>query len=79
MAEQLTRRLADLRAASSVADLVVGQPCELPDNPQQYTLSLSDGYRIVLCANHRGKKQSESGDIDWETVSRVKILQIERV
>ena len=78
VAEKLKRRLADLRAASCVMDLVVGVPRELEgDNANQFAISLCDGYRMVFCANHTAVPFLESGAIDWARVSRVKVLRIE--
>lgn len=78
VAEKLKRRLADLRAASCVMDLVVGAPRELEgDNANQFAISLCDDYRMVFCANHATVPLLESGAIDWARVSRVKVLRIE--
>lgn len=78
VAEKLKRRLADMRAATSVKDLVVGAPRELEGACQhQIAVDLCDGYRIVFCANHNNVPFLESGAIDWTQVSRVKILRIE--
>lgn len=78
VAEKLKRRLADLRAATCVKDLVVGRPRELGDAyPKQIAMDLCDGYRIVFCTNHNTDPLLESGAIDWEKVSRIKILRIE--
>lgn len=78
VAGKLKRRLADLRAASSVKDLVVGRPRELEGVYQsQMAVDLCDGYRIVFCANHNTVALLESGAINWAMVSRIKILRIE--
>ena len=74
----MKNRLADLRAATYVADLPAGRPQPL-DGPDRGSLAdeLTDGHRVVLAANHRKNPITESGDIDWQRVSRVKILRIE--
>lgn len=78
MAEILKRRLADLRAATSIEDLLAGQPRELDGSDGQHmVIDLRDGYRIIFCANHPKNPITENGDLDWAKVSRVKILQIE--
>lgn len=78
VAEKLKRRLADLRAASSVQDLAVGRPRELEGRYQhQMAVDLCDGYLIVFTANNNTVGLLESGAIDWGTVSRIKILRIE--
>jgi len=78
VAEKLKRRLADLRAATCVKDIVAGSPRELEGVYQrQIALALCDDYHIVFCANHNTVPFLESGAIDWAKVSRVKILRIE--
>ena len=76
VAEVLKRRLADLCAATSVKDLVAGQPREL--DAAHMAVDLCDGHRIVFCANHSSNPMTETGDLDWSKVNRVKVLRIER-
>jgi hypothetical protein len=78
VAEALRRRLADLRAAKSVADLVTGSPRRLdgPDS-QSMAITLDDGRRLVFSANHPAPPLTDQGDLDWSRVSRVKIQRIE--
>ena len=79
VAQKLRRRLADLRAATSVNDLVAGRPRELEGVPHRNLgVNLSEGSRIVFCANHNTIPVLPSGEVDWSRVSRVKILRIER-
>lgn len=78
VAEKLRRRLADLRAAVSVNDLIAGRPHELDGAHQRrIALDLCDGRRMLFCANHAVLPKLESGKIDWSKVSRVKILRFE--
>lgn len=78
VAEMLKHRIADLRAATSVKDLVAGQPHALDDpSGQKMAISLIDGYRVKFCANHPRNPLAASGTIDWPKVSRIKILAIE--
>lgn len=74
VAEKLKHRLADLRAASCVKDLMVGRPREVEGI---MIVDLCDDYRIILCANHNLIPLLDSGAIDWTMVNRVKILRIE--
>ena len=80
VAEALKHRLADLHAATSPKDLLVGRPRELdgsgPKRPM--AIDLIDGHRIVFSANHPKPPTTESGDLDWSKVSRVKLLRIEK-
>lgn len=78
MAEKLKRRLADLRAATCITDLVAGRPRELDGPcPRPFAVDLRDGARIVFSANHNVNPLLKSGCVDWPKVSRVKILRIE--
>lgn len=78
VAEILKHRLADLRAATSPKDLVASLPRELDSGDSQHmAVDLCDGYRIVFSANHSNNPRTETGDLDWARVSRIKILRIE--
>jgi len=76
-AAALRRRLADLRAASNVAELVAGhvRPGTAKD---QLVIDLVDGAVIVLCANHVKTPRVASHEVDWAKVSRIKFLRIGR-
>lgn len=77
VAALLKHRVADLRAATSIKDLLVGKPRLLDDSSNQYmVVDLCDGYRVIFCANHPNNPLTESGKIDWLRVSRIKILWI---
>ncbi len=79
VAEVLKHRLADMSAATSVRDLVAGRPRILGGTiPQQMVVDLRDNYLVAFTANHTKNPVTETGDLDWERVSRVKILRIER-
>jgi plasmid maintenance system killer protein len=78
-AEALKHRLADLRAATCARDLLVGRPRRLDGGDgQDMVLDVCDGHRIVFSANHSNNPKTESGDVDWAKVSRIKIRRIER-
>jgi len=78
VADRLRRRVADLRAATCVSDLLVGTPEEISRTDQpQIIIDLRNGFQIRFCANHNTVPKHESGAIDWSKVSRVKILAIE--
>jgi hypothetical protein len=77
VAESLRRRLADLRAATSTADLLVGNPREYKVDSSTMMLDLSADHRLVFTANHPTNPETEAGAVDWSKISRVKILRIE--
>lgn len=76
-AEALKHRLADLRAAASVCDLLVGRPQIHLSRADCMTLDLVDGFRIVFCANHP-RIPAPAGRPEWVTVRRLKVVAIER-
>jgi toxin HigB-1 len=78
VAEKLKARLADLRAASCVKELVAGRPRQGARNRRNHvTVDISRGCRLVICANHRAVPKMDNGTIDWSRVNRVKVLDIE--
>lgn len=79
VAEILKRRLADLRAATSVNDLLAGRPRVLDGTERHHmAVDLPDGYRIVFSANHSNNPVTDAGGPDWARISRIKILRVER-
>jgi hypothetical protein len=79
VAETLKHRLADLRSATSVKDLLVGRPTVLPE-PVGRTMGidLCEGYRLIFAANHASNPMNSDNFVDWNRVTRVKILRIEK-
>ena len=78
VAEKLKRRLADLRAANCVKDLVAGRPSELKgDHAGQVALDLGNKFHLVFCTNHSVVPLVNGGHVDWSRVNRVKIICIE--
>jgi hypothetical protein len=74
--EILKHRLADLCAAASPKDLVVGRP-RIGTDREHMIVDLCNGHRIVFKPNHTNNPKTETGDVDWEKISRIKILRIE--
>lgn len=78
VAEQLKARLADLRAARHVTDVVAGRPHEIDGTShREVAVDLGEDSHVVFCANHNMTPSLESGGVDWSKVSRIKILRIE--
>jgi plasmid maintenance system killer protein len=79
VAQKLRRRVADLRAATSVKDLVAGRPHQLAGAHRQHvSVDLCEDSSIVFSPNHRTIPTLASGGVDWSKVTRVKVLRIER-
>jgi len=76
-AGRLTRRLADLRAAESLADILAADLVQyLWPATSEFSFGLN-GFRLVLRVNHHAVPVDDIGDIDWKRVRRVKIVRIE--
>lgn len=75
--ERLKSRLADLRAAKSVFDLVAGR-MQISPGGRSMRLSLSPAYELVCQANHGELPRNDRGAVDWAQISRIKIMAIER-
>jgi hypothetical protein len=76
VAEFLKHRLSDLRAAKSVKDLVAGRP-RIGDDKSHMVVDLGESHRLVFKANHTNNPLNPSNDLDWDRITRIKILRIE--
>jgi hypothetical protein len=74
VAAHLKRRLADLRAAESIADLQTGRLAFQTDR-KSLEIDLSEGYFLVCVPNHANPRESE-GVPDWLRIRRVKVVEI---
>lgn len=78
-AVRLQRRLADLRAVTSVKDLVAGSFIEKKGKlGNELTFYLGGGYLMVVTPNHMVMPLLRSGKTDWKRVRRIKVLKIEQ-
>jgi toxin HigB-1 len=77
VAEALKRRLADLEAATSIKDLLVGQPRPQDGAGRNMVIELADGFLLVVTANHTNNPQTSENKVDWSRVVRIKISGIE--
>ena len=76
VASVLRHRLADLSAAKSPYDIPIGNPRIIESNPLTMVIDLCDGYDISFCANHPKNPMTENGNVDWQKVRRIKILDV---
>jgi hypothetical protein len=73
----LKSRLADMRAAKFVAELVAGSPGEINHGGiPAYKLELTAHERIIFCSVHENTPMLVNGKIDWHQVSRVQLITI---
>jgi toxin HigB-1 len=77
--EALLRRLADLRAAESIRDILVGnlRPDQESQDGMVQILDLEDGWVLTIRPSHKRVPYSD-GVVDWTRVSRVQIVDIHR-
>ena len=69
-AKKLRERLADIRAAGNVTDLIAGRPREIEGGRlPNYAINLADGFRMILCSNHNKIPVTKAGRVDWSKVS----------
>ena len=76
----ILRRLADLRAAATIRDLVVGNPRELLSGKHPaLCIDLACGAALLMRANHLKPARTSSGTISWAEVTRFKVMSIGKV
>lgn len=72
----LRSRLADLRAATSIADLIAGRPRLSSESPPRLILDLGGGVELACHANHPSPPVDADGRLDWSRVHRLKVVSI---
>lgn len=75
-AEALQQRLADLRAAESITDLVVGNPSTSGVGSAMLTIALTPTAYTIWSPNAVTPPRSADGHIDWTRTRRVRLLEI---
>lgn len=74
---KLRARVADLTAATSVAELVAGRPHPLKgDRAGQFALDLYGGKRLVFEPAHNPVPTRKDGSLAWELVTKIRIVFI---
>jgi hypothetical protein len=79
VAAALHARLADLRAAESVLDLVAGRSEVRDGVPPVLVLSLPNGGRMLCSTNQANLHRDAGGSIDWRRVRRLRVDSIDGV
>ena len=76
-AKKLRRRLADMRAAQTVTDLIAGRPHPLKgDRARQFAVDLDGARRLVFTAANDPPPTQDDGSVDWRQVTAVTIVFI---
>lgn len=77
VAANLRARLADLREVASIEDMPTGNLTVRDARPPgRATVDLGEGYCLTFCANHLADRVSEKGRVEWQLVSRIKVIEI---
>lgn len=74
VAMKLKNRLSDILAANSVNELLIGSPTKIEDD--LYKVNLAENYFILFSSNHTKTPLLKTGKVNWDEVSRIKILDI---
>jgi hypothetical protein len=80
VARQLRERLASMREADNVFELLTGHPRPIPEGDGRcYEVLLPENVRMVICANHKVVPRLRGSDsVDWSKVTRVIVQSIEK-
>lgn len=77
VAQKLFRRLADIRAASNILYLPVGNPAELDAAPPGLVIvRVHQNHHLLFSAAHQQVPILSSGNVNWASVTSVKLLDI---
>ena len=77
LAAPLKRRLAQLRAAGVLGDVVLGNPHPLSANRSgQFAVDISKNYRLIFEPADEPVPLAEDGTIDVTHVSAIRILEV---
>jgi hypothetical protein len=75
-AEALQQRLADLRAADTISDLMVGNPRISDADGATLTITLTATAYTLWSPNHVNPPRDQAGGIDWSRTRRLRLLEI---
>ena len=76
-AETLKLRLADLRAAEAISDVLAGNPQQgQHDGMDCFRFSLNEESVLVLTPNHMKPRIDDAGGTDWPQVRRVRVVYL---
>jgi len=76
-ARKLRTRLADLHAATTVAELTAGRPHPLKgERDGSFALDLYGGARLVFESADEPVPVNEDGSIAWSSVARIRVVFI---
>jgi len=74
VAKRLRSRVADLRAADNVAELVTGN-ARIHDH-DCYIIDIYKDWRLIFKANHSSIPLRADRHVDWKRITRIQIIEI---
>lgn len=78
VADELKQVIADLRAAKSINDLVANPPVH-SGQLDELVIKFLHGVKLVFRQNHNNPPLLDSGELDWNSVNRIKIMEVEKI
>lgn len=80
LTNKLHDRLADLMAANTIYDVLLGNPKQLViGSIQGYRIELYKPFVMTLVVNHVEPPVNKANQIDWGRIFKVKIISIEKL
>jgi hypothetical protein len=81
VAGQLRERLASMREADGVQELLTGRPRPLPESDGRcYVIDLPEDFRMEICANHPVPPLLPGTHrVDWSRVTRIAVRSVARI
>ena len=77
VAKALRHRLADIRAATNIHDLLAGKPRLVDrDDTQHLVIDLTNSHNMTLIPNHTRNPLTSQGTINWQRVIRLQLVHI---
>lgn len=77
VAQKLLRRIADIRAATCILKIPLGNPKQVDGKPPgEVCVDICDGYYLMLSAAHQKIPLDGHGNVAWDEVSRIKLIDI---
>ena len=77
-ADVLRTRIADLRAATYLAELPAGRPDVINGDRPQLRFELSEGWSLLMRVGHETVPLTEEGELDQARVRRALVQEISR-
>ncbi len=74
---ELEQRIADIEALENVSDLIELFPECVVQMGTGFSLQIEAAYKVVFCAGHVSTPLTSVGTVNWEKVTRIRIVALE--